>query len=112
MSIPVAVADLGETLARFGAGFLLTTDPSGVPARVKAVSVRPVLEDDVLLLGSPGRGSLANAAANEAVTLLFPPLQAEDFSLIVDRTAEVSGDGLRVRPTGAVLHRPAGGGPA
>lgn len=112
MSIPVAVADLGETLARFGAGFLLTTDPTVLPARVKVVSVRPVLDGDLLLLGSPGGGSLANAAANETVTLLFPPLRADDFSLIVDGTAEVSGAGLRVRPTGAVLHRPAGGGPA
>ncbi len=106
MSIPVAVADLGETLERFGAAFLMTTDPAATPARVKVVSVRPRLVDGLLLLGAPGRGSLVNASANAAVTLLWPPLRPDDFSLIVDGSAEATGETLRVRPTGAVLHRP------
>lgn len=106
MSIPVAMADLGATLERFDAAFLMTTDPSATPARVKVVSARPVLEDGLLVLRAPGRGSLTNAAVNEAVTLLWPPLRPDDFSLIVDGTAQVSGESLRVRPTGAVLHRP------
>lgn len=106
MSIPVAVEDLGTTLERFGAAFLMTTGPATSPARIKVVSARPVLDDGLLVVDGPGRGSLVNAAANETVTLLWPPLRPDDFSLIVDGTAQVSGESLHVRPTGAVLHRP------
>lgn len=106
MSIPVALADLGATLERFGAAFLMTTDPSATTARVKVVSVRPVLEDGLLVLRAPGRGSLSNVAVNDAVTLLWPPLRPDDFSLIVDGSAQVNGESVFVQPTGAVLHRP------
>ena len=111
MSIPVAVEDLAPTLERFGAAFLMTTDPAATPARVKVVSARPRLVDGLLLLGAPGRGSLVNVSANEAVTLLWPPLRADDFSLIVDGAAEVVGETLRVRPTSVVLHRPVAADP-
>ena len=41
------------------------------------------------------------------VVLLFPPIEADGFSMIVDGEAEVNGDGVVVTPTWAVLHRPA-----
>lgn len=105
MSIPVDVNDLARTLADFGAGYLLTTGGG----RVKAVSVAPELADGVLLVRGPGRGSCANAAANPVVTALFPPLAAPGFTLLVDGTAEVDGDDVRLRPTSAVLHKAAAG---
>ncbi|WP_148614298.1 pyridoxamine 5'-phosphate oxidase [Nocardioides rubriscoriae] len=105
MSIPVAVDRLGETLADFDAGFLLTT--SGTDGRVKAVSVAPILDGAVLRAAAPGRGSLANVAANPVVTLLYPPRTAPDFSLLVDGTAVVEGDDVVITPTGAVLHKQA-----
>lgn len=105
MSIPVAVDRLGETLTDFDAGYLLTTS-AAAPARVKAVSVAPVLDGAVLRAATPGRGSLANVAANPAVTLLYPPRTAPGFSLLVDGTAVVEGDDVVVTPTSAVLHRP------
>lgn len=111
MSIPVAIDDLAATLTRFDAAFLLSTDPTTTPARVKVVSVRPHLSEGLLVLDAPGRGSLANAGANDAVTLLWPPRAPDDFSLIVDGTAVVVEQTMHVRPTGAVLHRPAGTGP-
>ncbi|MEN8705804.1 MAG: pyridoxamine 5'-phosphate oxidase [Nocardioides marinisabuli] len=110
MSIPVAVDELAEALAPFADAFLMTTDPSTVPARVKVVSVRPVLDDGVLVVTAPGRGSLANAGANPVVTVLWPPVEEGGMSLIVDGDAEVRDGGLRVCPTGGVLHRPAGEG--
>ncbi|MCW2814770.1 MAG: pyridoxamine 5-phosphate oxidase-related, FMN-binding protein [Nocardioides sp.] len=103
MSVPVAIDRLAETLADFDAGFLLSTDGT----RVKAVSVDPVHADGVLRVSAPGRGSLANVAANPVVTLLFPPRQAPAMSLLVDGTASVEGDDVVVTPTGAVLHKPA-----
>ena len=104
MSIPVDVGDLGTALRDFGAGYLLTVSPAGA---VKAVTVEPTVDDGVLVVADPGRGSLGNIGANPAVTLLFPPLQQRGHTLLVDGTADVEGDDVRVTPTGAVLHRPA-----
>ena len=104
MSIQVQLDELQRVLADFDAGYLLTVDPSS--ARVKVVSVRPTLTDGMLIVGGPGRGSLANVRANPAVTLVWPPRDA-GFSLIVDGTAEAVGDDVRLTPSGAVLHKPA-----
>jgi len=103
MSIAVDVADLARALQGFGAGYLLTTKGGNV----KVVTVEPTVTDGVVLVESPGRGTLANLADNPALTLVFPPLESKGFTLLVDGTAEVSGDDVRVTPTGAVLHRPA-----
>ncbi|MEJ7834228.1 MAG: pyridoxamine 5'-phosphate oxidase family protein [Nocardioides sp.] len=105
MSVPVEVGELATALADFGAGYLLTASAAG---RVKAVSVRPELVEGVLVMTSPGRGSVGNAAANPQVTVLWPPIEAGAMSLIVDGAAEVVGDDVRVRPTGAVRHKSAG----
>jgi hypothetical protein len=105
MSIPVTLDRLGETLTGFDAGFLLTTG-GAAGGRVKAVSAVPVLEGAVLRAAAPGRGSLANVAANPVVTLLYPPRTAPDYSLLVDGTAVVEGDDVVITPTSAVLHRP------
>ncbi|GEP36087.1 hypothetical protein NSZ01_38550 [Nocardioides szechwanensis] len=105
MSIPVDLADLDRTLADFDAGYLLTTSDE----RVKAVSVAPDLVDGVLVARSPGRGSCANVAANPQATVLFPPRLALGFTLLVDGTAEVDGDDVRLTPTSAVLHKSVGG---
>lgn len=104
MSIAVDVADLARALEGFGAGYLLTTTSAGT---VKVVTVEPTVTDSVVLVEGPGRGTLANLAGNSAATLLFPPLELKGFTLLVDGTAEVTGDDVRVTPTGAVLHRPA-----
>lgn len=104
MSIPVDVADLASALTDFGPGYLLSAAADG---RVKAVTVEPEVVDDALVIVGPGRGSCANIAANPAVTVLFPPRVERGFTLLVDGTAEVDGQDVRVTPTGAVLHRPA-----
>jgi hypothetical protein len=41
------------------------------------------------------------------VSLLWPPVDVADYSLIVDGTATVSGSSVRITPTRAVRHRPA-----
>jgi len=104
MSIPVDVADLAKALEGFGAGYLLTVGAAGT---VKVVTVEPAVAGGVLLVAGPGTGTLANLAGNAAVTLVFPPPQPRGFTLLVDGTAEVAGDDVRLTPTGAVLHRPA-----
>jgi len=104
VSIPVALDDLGATLERSGPGFLLTvSEREGMGP--KAVSTRPQLVDGTLRVAAPGRGSVANATAYPAVTLLFPPVESGGHSLVVDGTARAEGEDLVVTPTGAVLHR-------
>ena len=103
MSIPVEVADLARALEDFGAGYLLTTTGD----TVKVVTVEPTITDGVVLVERPGRGTVANLAANAAVTLVFPPREPKGFTLLVDGTGELAGDDVRVTPATAVLHRPA-----
>ncbi len=104
MSIPVAVDDLAATLDGFGAGHLLSTSTDG---RIKAVTVEPTCEDDgVLTIRGPGRGSLANVAANDQVTVLFAPPEPRGFTLLVDGRAVADGEDLAVTVSAAVLHRP------
>jgi hypothetical protein len=107
MSIPVDVAELDRALADFGAGYLLTVSVEGA---AKVVTVEPTVADGLILVDRPGRGSLGNLAGNARVTLVFPPAQRHGFTLLVDGTAAVDGDDVRVTPTSAVLHRPAAHG--
>ncbi len=104
MSVVVDLADLERVLGDFGTGYLLTVSRSPT---VKAVSVAPTLVDGELHVPGPGRGSVTNAGHNAAVTLLFPPRTEGGLTLLVDGTAAVDGDDLRIRPTGAVLHKAA-----
>lgn len=104
MSIPVEIGDLGRARADHGAGYLLTTSGDG---RVKAVTVEPDVVDGLVLVSAPGGGTTRNIAANPQVTVLFPPLVPRGYTLLVDGTAEVLGEDVRVTPSGAVLHRPA-----
>jgi pyridoxamine 5'-phosphate oxidase-like protein len=104
MSIPVDVADLARALEDFGAGYLLTVRAGST---VKVVTVEPRVTDGVLVVSGPGKGTLANLTGNPAVTLAFPPPEPRGFTLLVDGTAEVTGDDVHITPSGAVLHRPA-----
>ena len=103
MSIAVDLDRLEQALADFGAGYLLTTSPDG---RVKAVTVEPACVDGILLVG-PSEGSASNLSTNPTATVLFPPREAQGYSLIVDGTAAATDAGIAVTPQSAVLHRPA-----
>ena len=104
MSVPVALEELRAQVERFGARpYLLTV---GAEARPHAVSVHVEwnTEGDALIARA-GKRTIANAGERPAVTLLWAPVDDEGFSLIVDGTAEVDDDRVRVRPATAVLHR-------
>jgi hypothetical protein len=62
---------------------------------------------DGALVGEVGRSTAANVLARPTVTWVFPGASGEEFSLIVDGDASVVGESVEVRPTWAVLHRPA-----
>ena len=104
MSIPVPVEGLASAMAERPYAYLLTVSDDGRP---HAVAVTPVLVDGVLR-AEVGRRTAANAAARPVgVSLVWPPAEAGGYSLIVDGAAEVHGETVGVRPTKAVLHRPA-----
>jgi hypothetical protein len=104
MSIPVDLVRLREEVARFGpAAYLLTVTDDGRP---HAVAVSVVWVEDALRVGA-GRTTLANASRRPAVSLLWSPVDAEGFSLIVDGRAAVDeGEAqVSIHPDKAVLHR-------
>ena len=114
MSIPVELAKLREAMTSLvRAPYLLTVGDDG---RAHCVATPCRWHGDELELEA-GNRTLANAAARPSVSLLWPPNDADGYSLIVDAevTSEAgsgSGDNVvRVRPSRAVLHRPAAGAP-
>ena len=105
MSIPVPLAELADTVARFGSvPYLLTVGPDATP---HAASVTVEWSQGNLLVGA-GRRTAANIRANEALALLWPPPTPGDYSLIVDGTGSIREEGphlvVVIKPTSAVLH--------
>ncbi len=114
MSVKVPLSELGDEVPRWGFGYLLTTSGEGRPhviALTPDVSEAPAgdpSEGLLLRFDAGGRRACQNAAVQPEVTVLFPPRpDGEGFSLLVDGRATVVGDFVEVRPSGAVLHRPA-----
>lgn len=104
MSVDVALHELAETVARYGFAYVLTV---GADARAHVVAVTPVVEDGELRVAEPGRTTRRNIDGRPAVTLVWPPAEHGDYSLIVDGQGSLRGDALAVTPARAVLHRPA-----
>jgi hypothetical protein len=107
MSIPVELLALESATAEYGWAYLLTVSDAGTP---KIVALTPTWDGDEMVLGVGG-GSARNVAARPSVTVAYPPLDPEGYTLIVDGEARVTGDDeVRFAPSGAVLHRPAPAG--
>lgn len=107
------IAELFDAAAERGWCYLCTVSDDGRP---HLVALRPVpvgagAAQRFRFAAGTGRAA-KNAAVRPEVTLVFPPVADGDgFSLVVDGTAELAdapGDAfVDVRPTWAVLHRPA-----
>ena len=100
----VTLQQLAETLTRYRFAYLLTI---GDDARAHVVAVTTTLANNTLLVTDLGRRTRANLAARPSVTLVWPPADPTDYSLIVDGVGSMRDDELAVAPTRAVLHRPA-----
>jgi len=112
MSIAVELEQLRDAINETDrAPYFLTVGDDGRP---HCVAVTWVWRDDELSL-SVGNRTLANAQVRNSVSLLWAPSDPSGYSLIVDADvthSEGSGAGdnlVVVRPTRAVLHRPATG---
>jgi hypothetical protein len=112
VSIAVGLDDLRRKIDELGTDpYLLTVGENG-RAHSVAVPVRWSGDD---LVVSAGNTTSANAVARPLVALLWAPSERGDFSLIVDATfvdreTTDAGTELTLRPTRAVLHRPAPSG--
>jgi hypothetical protein len=107
MSEALPIDQLRAESARFGTHpYLLTQGENGRP---HAVAVSIEWQGDRILTSS-GTRSAANVAARPLVSLLWPPVEAGGYSLIVDGDGCVIGNGsdarIGVTPTRGVLHRP------
>jgi hypothetical protein len=112
MSLPVELEHLREAIAATDrAPYLLTV---GDDERPHSVAATWDWQGDELAL-PVGNRTLTNARARGLISLLWPPSEPSGYSLIVDGDVthtEGTGAGdnlMRVRPTRAVLHRPAAG---
>ena len=106
MSIGVELAELADAIGNQAAfAYLLTVGDE----RAHVVAVSPTIDGDTVVC-SAGRGSCRNATARPAVSLVWPPREEGGYSLIVDGDATVGDESVVVKPTRAVLHRPASGG--
>ena len=105
MSIAVPIDRLMAEVDQWGFGYLLTVSDD---SRSHLVALRPQVFGELLRFDPCGGRSCRNAEARPQVTIVFPPAEhSNGFSLIVDGDASVNGDVIDVRPTWAVLHRPA-----
>lgn len=108
MSIPVTLDRLRAEMTRYPtAPYLLTVGADGRP---HAVAVPVGWEGDTLI-AEVGARTAANVEARPLVALVWPPAEADGYSLIVDGEAQcrpaADGRAVVVRPTKGVLHRPA-----
>ena len=104
VSVSVSIERLRDEVARYGAHpFILTVSDTGRP---HAVAATVAWEGDDLV-GGCGRSTAANATARPEISFLWPPLETEGYSLIVDGIAEVDDQQIRLHPAKAVLHRSA-----
>jgi len=104
MSIEVELSELADTVARYRFAYLLTVGDDG---RSRALAVTPGIDGAALVVEAVGRRSRENLLAQPEVTLLWPPVSVDGYSLIVDGEASVREESVRVTPIRAVLHRPA-----
>lgn len=104
MTIKVAIDALDQALADFDSAFLITVGSDG---RAKVVGADIAVEGDVVVMRNGSAGTARNLAGNPAVTLLCPPREHHGMALLIDGQGAPDGDGFRITPEHAILHRPA-----
>jgi hypothetical protein len=107
VSIKVELAEVQAVAAQqMGFAYLLTVSDDATP---HLVAITPAFGDGEITCDA-GKTSCRNIGERPNVSLLWPPLAREDYSLIVDGNATVDDGTVRIAPTRAVRHRPAPGG--
>lgn len=97
-------ATLTDALRDYTFAYLITAGEAG---HAHAVPVTPVANGKSLIISRPGRRTLANVARAPVATLVWPPAEADGYSLIVDGDVINENGALRITATRAVLNRTA-----
>lgn len=107
MSKTVDLARLADVLGNYQFAYFITVDDD---YRAHTTAITPTYAAGVFDIGPVGRHGRANLSNRSGVTLVWPSRDVADYSLIVDGHAEPPAEptgSVRVRPTRALLHRPA-----
>lgn len=109
MSIEVPIGQLFEEIDRWGFGYLVTVSEDH---RAHLLALRPTVTGGAdarcLRFDAAGGRACRNAADRPDVSMVFPPAEhSGGYSLVIDGQATVADRFVDVRPTWAVLHRPA-----
>ncbi len=108
MSIRVELADLPAEIVARGPGYLLSSILDSRPHAAHLSFEVAAADGQVEVRAAAGRTARGNCERRPSVTLLWPPLEAGGYSLIVDGEARIDGDEhVIITALGAVLHRPA-----
>lgn len=106
MGKTVDLERLAELLPGYRFAYLITVDDD---YRAHTTTATPTYAAGVLDVGPVGRHGRANLSGRSGVTLVWPPREVADYSLIVDGRAVLPddpADPVLVTPTRALLHRP------
>jgi hypothetical protein len=109
MSIEVSIDQLFDDIDRWGFGYLVTVSADH---RAHLLALQPTVigegESRRLRFDAAGGRACRNAVDRPEVSMVFPPADDSDgYSLVVDGRAAIDDRFVDVRPTWAVLHRPA-----
>lgn len=107
------LSDLEALVGALGWGYIVTTGSE----RPQVVAFSIVWHDGDLLVQGVGQGTLANITKRPRVSVVWPPAAKPPAGAPAGHTLIVDGDAaiaqrakhtsIRIRPTGAVWHRPA-----
>ncbi|MEB3031313.1 hypothetical protein [[Mycobacterium] nativiensis] len=106
MARSVDLVRLAELLPGYGFAYLVTV---GDDYRVRTTAITPTFDGARVDIGPVGTHGRENMSARDAVTLVWPAREANEYSLFVDGRAELPDDPagpVLVTPTKALLHRP------
>jgi hypothetical protein len=104
VSKAVDLDQLATVIGEYPFAFLVSVAEDASP---HVLSVLPRFESGALVVDGVGRHTQANVGARGRATLVWPPTEPADFSLIVDGAATCDGSTLRIEPTSGIYHRPA-----
>lgn len=105
-----AALTLAAAVPAGASAYVLTVSPDGRPHAAPTTAV--VRDTSAVVACAPGRRTRANLEAGSTVTVLWSPADSAGYTLIVDGTGVLQDAALVVRPTRAVLHRPASDRPS
>ncbi|WP_375486445.1 pyridoxamine 5'-phosphate oxidase family protein [uncultured Mycobacterium sp.] len=109
MSADVDLDRLADALGSYGFAYLITVNDH---YRVRAVEIEPAFDGRAFDIGPVGGHTRANLSRHGTATLVWPPSDPGEYSLIVDADTETpvdpeATDPVKMVPTRALLHRPA-----